>query len=313
MKSNFFNTIYESRIETIYFNSKSNIVVDLKREDEIHPFVSGNKFRKLKYNIKAAISQKKNTVLTYGGAYSNHICATAAAAKMYGLKSIGIIRGEELYIHEKENTLNPTLRFAKQQGMQLYFVDRKTYQEKENPEEQQKLIDTFGDVYIIPEGGTNSLAVKGCEEILSETDKIYDTIASCVGTGGTLAGLINSSWEHQSVYGFSALKGHTHQEIETYTTKKNWKIIEDKRFGGYAKTNDELVEFINSFYRCTSIKLDPVYTGKMVFRLFEMIDQNLIAKNTKILAIHSGGLQGIDGFNRIQRKKGKPTLYFEEK
>lgn len=313
LKSNFFNTNYNSRIESIYFNSKSNISIDLKREDEIHSQVSGNKFRKLKYNIKEAIQQNKNTILTYGGAYSNHISATAAAANMYGLKSIGVIRGEELKIAESENRLNPTLSFAKRQGMTLHFVDRATYQQKDNPEELQKLNQKFGDFYAIPEGGTNALAVKGCEEILSKSDNKYDLIACCVGTGGTLAGLINASEEHQTIFGFSALKGHAHNDIRRYTARTNWKIFEDDVFGGYAKTNEELVEFINSFYRCTSIKLDPIYTGKMVFRLFEMLDNNQISEHTKILAIHSGGLQGIDGFNQLQHKKGKPAIIFETK
>jgi len=313
VKPNFFDIQHESRIDRLYFNPKTNISVDLKREDEIHPVVSGNKFRKLKYNIKAAISQHKNSILTYGGAYSNHICATAAAANMYSLKSIGVIRGEELELLEKKNKLNPTLNFAKQQGMTLYYMDRKTYQQKEKPVEQQQLKEQFGDVYIVPEGGTNSLAVKGCEEILSESDNTYNIVACCVGTGGTLAGIINSSFEHQNIYGFSALKGHQHEEIKQYTTKKNWKIIEDDRFGGYAKTNTALVDFINSFYRCTSIQLDPIYTGKMLFSLFEMIDNGQIAENSKILAIHSGGLQGIEGFNQLQQKKGKPTIDFKSK
>jgi len=313
LKSNLFETPIESRIENIYFNSKTGISIDLKREDEIHPFISGNKFRKLKYNIKEAISQNKTALLTYGGAFSNHIFATAAAAKLYGLQSIGIIRGDELAKLEKEDKLNPTLNYAKRLGMKLHFVDRSTYQLKESQEQQDKYVEQFGNVYIIPEGGTNNLAVKGCEEILTKSDKTYDIITCCVGTGGTLAGLINASFEHQTLYGFSALKGHQHQEIENYTRKNNWKIFEDDTFGGYAKTNRELIEFINRFFRFTSVKLDPIYTGKMLFRLFEMLKNNTISPHTKILAIHSGGLQGIEGFNQIQQKKGKPTIDFKPK
>ena len=313
MKSSFFDTNFKSRIENVYFNAKTNISVDIKREDEIHPFVSGNKFRKLKYNIKKAIDLNKQGVLTFGGAYSNHICATAAAANLYGLKSIGIIRGEELAKYDQQNKLNPTLDFAKNEGMQLQFIDRETYRKKDNPEEQQKLLECYGDVYIIAEGGTNELAVQGCEEILNSTDETYDIIACCVGSGGTLAGLINSSWDHQEVFGFSALKGHAHDDIKHFTSKANYQIFEDDVFGGYGKTSNELIEFINSFYRCTSIKLDPIYTGKMMFRLFDMIERNQVPQNTKILAIHSGGIQGIDGFNQRQEKKGKPSIIFKDK
>ena len=312
MTSSFFDTNFKSRIENVFLNSKTNISIDVKREDEIHPFVSGNKFRKLKYNIKQAIDLNKQAILTYGGAYSNHICATAAAAHLCGLKSIGIIRGEELAKHQEENKLNPTLDFAKHENMQFQFIDRESYRKKDNPEEQQKLLERYGDVYIIPEGGTNELAVKGCEEILHSTDVTYGIITCCVGTGGTIAGLINSSWDHQKVYGFSALKGHAHEDIKHFTSKANYQIFEEDVFGGYGKTSTELIEFINSFYRCTSIKLDPIYTGKMMYRLFDMIERHQVPQNTKILAIHSGGLQGIDGFNRRQKKKGNPSIIFKD-
>ena len=310
MKPPFFETSFSSKIENIYFDSTSKVTIDIKREDQIDAFISGNKYRKLKYNIKEAITQNKSQLITYGGAYSNHICATAAAANLYGLESTGIIRGEELVKHEKTNTLNPTLNFAKGMGMRLEFIDRQAYKHRDSRLEQERLIQKYGNAYFIPEGGTNQLAVKGCEEILSKQDKKYDFIACCVGTGGTLAGLINSSWEHQVLYGFSALKGHTHQDIKSYTTKTNWIIFEDSTFGGYAKTNPNLIEFINNFYRRTSIKLDPIYTGKMIYRLYELAQQKHFPNNTKILAIHSGGLQGIEGFNALQIKKGKPPLIF---
>ncbi len=310
MKALFFDKPFNAKIESVYFNSKTNILIDIKREDEIHPFVSGNKFRKLKYNIAEAISKKHNTLLTYGGAYSNHICATAAAAHLYGLQSIGIIRGEELIEDYNSNTLNPTLRFAKARGMKLVFINREKYRHKEQAKEIEELKEKYGDFYRVPEGGTNLLAVKGCEEILTNADKQYDYICCCVGTGGTLAGLINASDAHQRLLGFSALKGHSHSEISQYTNKKNWEIFEDSIFKGYAKSNNALIEFINSFYRCTSIKLDPIYTGKMLYRLFDMVNQNYFPEGAKILAIHSGGLQAVEGFNQIQLKKGKAILQF---
>ncbi len=310
MNAPLFENTFRSRIDRIYFNSKTHISVDLKREDEIHAHVSGNKFRKLKYNVLEAISKKRQTILTYGGAFSNHICATASAANLYGLKCIGIIRGEELKKYADSNALNSTLTFAQKQGMQLVFVDRERYRLKDEISEIDTLREKYGDFYRVPEGGTNILAVKGCEEILTQEDKIYDIIACCVGTGGTIAGLINASSAHQNIYGFSALKGHNHDQISTYTKKDNWKIFEDNVFNGYAKTNPQLIEFMNDFYWQTLIKLDPIYTGKMLYRLYDLIEQNHFENGTKILAIHTGGLQGIEGFNQMQIKKGKPILQF---
>lgn len=307
----FFDASYDSAIQNVYCDKTRHISVDIKREDQIHPLVSGNKFRKLKYNIKQAFSEKNHTILTYGGAFSNHIAATATAANICGLKSIGVIRGEELKHKLEENpNHNPTLSCAQQQDMQLHFISRKDYKKKDNMFEIKKLQQRFGSFYRIPEGGTNALAVKGCEEILSASDKKYDVIACCVGTGGTLAGIINSTCKHQHVYGFSALKNHNHAEIKQWVKRDNWTIFQDNNFGGYAKTNPQLIEFINSFYRCTSIKLDPIYTGKMLYQLFKMIEQNHFKNNTKILVIHTGGLQGIKGFNQQQSLKNKPCIEF---
>lgn len=303
----FFNQDFLSDIEPVFYDKSRDIQLDIKREDKIHPYISGNKFRKLKYNIKKALDTGQDTILTYGGAFSNHISATAAASKLCGLKSIGIIRGEEL--HEKI-TENPTLSYAQKHGMLLYFISRKNYTLKDTTAEIKKLKSQFGDFYRIPEGGTNALAVKGCEEILTETDDQYDFIASCVGTGGTLAGIINTSFNHQSIYGFSALKNHTHEDIKTWTNKTNWQIFQDMTFGGYAKTNEDLVNFINQFYRQTAIRLDPIYTGKLFYNLFELIKNNHFPKHSKILAIHTGGLQGIEGFNNRQQAKNKARLEF---
>jgi 1-aminocyclopropane-1-carboxylate deaminase len=304
----FFDEDFFSEIQTVFYDKQRDIQLDIKREDKIHPYISGNKFRKLKYNIKQAINTKHDTILTYGGAFSNHISATATAAKLCGLKSIGVIRGEELY--NKIND-NPTLSYAQKQGMKLHFISRKDYAEKDSTAEIKKLEKQFGDFYRIPEGGTNALAVKGCEEILKETDQQYDFIACCVGTGGTLAGIINSSFKHQKIYGFSALKNHAHEDIKTWTNKTNWQIFEDKTFGGYAKTNEDLVKFINQFYRQTAIKLDPIYTGKLFYNVFDLIQNNHFPKHSKILAIHTGGLQGVEGFNNRQKTKNKACIKFE--
>ena len=284
----------------------NNYQLFIKREDQIHPLVSGNKFRKLKYNLQEALDQKQTTLLTFGGAFSNHILATAVAGELTGLKTIGIIRGDELG-NDLEKTLvtNSTLRNASEHGMQFEFVSRETYRNKTSIEFTEILKKKYGDFYSIPEGGTNALAVKGCEEILTSDDNEFDYICSCVGTGGTIAGIINSIDTPQKVIGFPALKGDfLIKEIQQYCRgQKNWQLVSDYHFGGYGKYSDELIHFINRFKEDTMIPLDPIYTGKMMFGVLDMIKKNSFPKGSKILIIHSGGIQGIEGFNhRLKRK-----------
>ncbi|MEW7278658.1 pyridoxal-phosphate dependent enzyme [Aquimarina sp. 2201CG1-2-11] len=289
---------------------KAQVYLDIKREDQIHEHVSGNKFRKLKYNLLYAQEQGYKTVLTYGGAYSNHIAATAAAAKMLGLQSIGVIRGEELG-HDLEKTLseNTTLQFAATQGMNFTFVTREAYRNKTSLEYTKQLQEMFGACYHIPEGGTNNLAIKGCEEILAPEDHEYDIICCAVGTGGTIAGIVNSTHSHQKVLGFPALKGDfLKKEIEKFTVKKNWELVNDYHFGGYGKINQEGIEFMNRFYEQQSVLLDPLYTAKMIFGIFDRVQKGVFKKNTRILAVHTGGLQGIAGMNQKLRKKKLPLI-----
>ena len=279
----------------------------MKREDQIHPFISGNKYRKLKYNILEANEQQKKTLLTFGGAYSNHISAVAFAGKEYGFKTIGIIRGDELG-NDLEKTLqhNITLSTANAHKMQFKFVTRSDYRLKNTSKFINDLHKEFGDFYLVPEGGTNELAIKGCEEILKPDDTAFDVICCGIGTGGTISGLINSAKANQKVFGFPALKGDFLQkEIEQYTIQnKNWSLINDYHFGGFGKINEELINFINHFKQETTILLDPIYTGKMMFGIVDLIKSGFFKKGTKILAIHTGGLQGIQGMNsRLSRKK----------
>ena len=290
----------------------NGISLHLKREDLLHPEVSGNKFRKLKYNILEAEKQKKKTLLTFGGAYSNHIAATAAAGKISGLKTIGIIRGEELGENlEKTLAQNRTLNFAHSCGMHFRFVSRKDYRQKETLEFQQRLNEEFDEFYLVPEGGTNQLAIKGCEEILSEKDKEFDFIAASVGTGGTLSGLINASAKNQKILGFPALKGNfLSEEIKKFSIKNNWELILKYHFGGYAKIDSQLINFINKFKEKYQIQLDPVYTGKLVFGIFDLIKTGYFPSGSKILAIHTGGLQGIPGMNSVLTKKNLPLINY---
>lgn len=292
--------------ELVILPKELGVELYIKREDKIHPFVSGNKYRKLKYNLLKARSMGYDTLLTFGGAFSNHVAAVAYAGKVYGFKTIGIIRGEELKAKINEND---TLSFAKANGMRFEFVSREMYREKAKPSFINKLQSFFGEFYLVPEGGTNDLAVKGCEEILTEEDKNFDIVCTAVGTGGTISGLINCSKDGQQVLGFPALKGDfLKEDISKFTTKSNWKLITNYHFGGYAKINEELIAFINTFKLENNIPLDPVYTGKMMFGIFDLIKQGAFKKGTKILAIHTGGLQGISGMNMRLKKKQLPIL-----
>lgn len=285
----------------------ADVSLFIKREDLIHPIVSGNKLRKLKYNLIAAKAQGSKKLLTFGGAFSNHIAAVSAAAMEFGFESIGVIRGEEL---SDKIDQNPTLQFAQKCGMKFEFVSREDYRLKNNLEFIAQLQYKFGNFYLIPEGGTNDLAVKGCEEILTTSDSVFDHICCAVGTGGTISGLINSVQPHQQVLGFPALKGgFLKEEICKFARNDNWDLIEDYHFGGYAKLNNELVQFINQFHLSTGILLDPVYTGKMVFGVMDMIDKGYFQKGSKILAIHTGGIQGIDGMNLNLAGKNLPLIY----
>ena len=291
------------------------IRVDIKREDLLHPVVSGNKLRKLKYNLDYTVKNQLETIVTYGGAYSNHIAATAAACHILGLKSIGIIRGEELGVDLHKTLIeNTTLKSAVENGMQLEFITREEYKEKNSKSFKQLIINKYGPCFIIPEGGTNLLAIQGTSEILTDEDKVnYDIICVAAGTGGTAAGIIESSVAHQKVLVFSALKGDFLQtEIEKYTDRRNFTLFPENAFGGYAKSNDELIEYMNARFRESGIPLDPIYTGKMMYRVEELISKGFFPAKTRILAIHTGGLQGVAGFNRRLEKKGRLQLQYED-
>lgn len=284
----------------------TSLALEIKREDLIHPFISGNKYRKLKFNIKKAKNLNSKSLLTFGGAFSNHIAATASAGKEYGFSTIGVIRGEEL---EFKKDLNSTLQFAKSCGMHLKFISREDYITKANCDFIEKLRNEFGDFYLIPEGGTNNLAVKGCEEILQPQDLEFDYVCCPVGTGGTISGLINASKANQKILGFPALKGDfLQQDIRKFAVQENWQLITDYHFGGYGKIKPELITFINRFKKKYNIPLDPIYTGKMMFGIFDLIDKGFFSKNSKVLAIHTGGLQGITGMNEMLSRKNLPLI-----
>lgn len=292
------------------FIKERKISLFIKREDLNHPYMSGNKWYKLKYNIQEAKEQGKDTLLTFGGAYSNHIYAMAAAGKIFNFNTIGIIRGEE------HNPLNSTLSFVKENGMKLYYLDRESYRKKNSPEILDKLIKIFGDFYLLPEGGTNELAVKGCSEMIRKINIDYDYICCPCGTGGTIAGLIDGLNGDKFALGFAVLKGASFLKENVNTLLQssyrrsliNWNINLNYHFGGYAKFNKQLLEFIERFSSLTKIPIEPIYTGKMLFGIYDLIANGFFKEETKIVAIHTGGMQGLIGLQSKNDWKSKITL-----
>ena len=276
--------------------AESGVRILIKREDLNHEYASGNKWWKLKYNLEEATRIGHDTLLTFGGAYSNHIYATAAAAKELGLKSIGIIRGENTL------PLNHTLAFAESCGMTLHFVSREKYRNKTADDFIQQLQNKFGDFYLIAEGGTNELAVKGVAEfgtaLINEVD--FDYLCLPVGTGGTMAGIVKALAGRKKIVGFSVLKGggFLSAEVKKWTADSfsNWNIEQDYHFGGYAKTTNELIKFISEFEKQHQLPLDQVYTAKMMFGILDLIQKGYFKRGSTILALHTGGLQGRSSF-----------------
>ena len=305
---------------------KANVHLFLKRDDLLHnvdkeilfgeneilKLISGNKFRKLKYNLLFMKQEGFKRLLTFGGAFSNHIHAVAAAGQFYGIETIGVIRGE------KTAALNPTLRFAERCGMVLHFINRSDYRDKNLIINALK--NKFGDFYYLPEGGTNALAMRGTAEIVGEIKQqmngiLPNFIGVACGTGGTVTGIISATETPTQVFGFSALKGDFLQKdvvnlLETLKNAPNtegsyflentpnWSINTDFHFGGYARWTLELIDFINDFKQKHGVQLDPIYTGKMLFGVFKLVEMGFFPPNSSIVAIHTGGLQGIEGFNQ---------------
>lgn len=285
--------------------SQRGVTLSLKREDLCFPQLSGNKYRKLKYNLEAAHRGGYQTLLTFGGAFSNHLHATAAAGRHFGFATVGIVRGDEL----AGRPLNPTLADAVANGMQLVFLSREQYRMKDDPGFLQELQGRYGPAYVLPEGGTNALAVKGCGEILGEPEQGFDLVCCPVGTGGTLAGLAQAARGRQRVHGYPALRAPgLETSLRGWVRGSGWELVPGYDFGGYGKVSRELIEFILAFRDHTGIPLDPVYTGKMVFGILEEVRKGRFPEGMRILAIHTGGLQAIRGMNMRLQKKGLPLL-----
>ncbi|QDK79255.1 pyridoxal-phosphate dependent enzyme [Spirosoma sp. KCTC 42546] len=271
----------------------------LKRDDLLHPKVSGNKWRKLKYNLLAARAQGFTTLLTFGGAYSNHLYATASAGKVFGFRTIGVVRGDEL----AGKPLNETLQFCRDSGMHLHLVSRADYRRKEDPDFLAELTKQFGPCYILPEGGTNELAIQGSAEIIPELvaqlGYAPDYVCCPVGTGGTVAGLAQSAPAETNVMGFVVLKGLVWDKLPPgHLSHHNGqgeacpRLIHDYHFGGYAKTTPELMRFIHEVEQKTGVLLEQVYTGKMLYGIYDLARNGFFPEGTTVVAVHTGGLQG---------------------
>jgi 1-aminocyclopropane-1-carboxylate deaminase len=267
-----------------------NVRLLLKREDLIHPELIGNKWRKLKYNLTRATEQGESTLLTFGGAYSNHIRATAAAGYHLGFKTIGIIRGEQ------HLPLNESLAYATTRGMTLFYIDRSTYRRKMDPEVIAALRERFGNFFLIPEGGSNAEALDGCAEIAREIDSDFDLICCPCGTGGTLAGVSAGLQDGQRALGFSVLRDGRFlgNEVSRLQQQRyghvfnNWSIECGFHFGGFARRNDELTAFIDSFERKQGIRLEWIYVAKMLYGIFTLIEREVIIDGTTVVALITG-------------------------
>jgi len=295
-----------TEIPIIEIPLENNIRLFVKREDLIHPRISGNKYWKLFYNIKNYLDNHPQNpmFITFGGAFSNHISAVSALGKDLEIRTLGIIRGEELSEKWHEN---PTLKFSAENGMEFHFVSREKYREKEilKNEFQQK----FPEALIIEEGGTNELAVKGIQNMLGNATKDFHYLCTAVGTGGTIAGISRYCEDNQMVIGFKIVKDDSLEDkISALSGKRNFILIESEDH--YGKISDENIRFINWFYEKYGIPLDPIYTGKMMKKIFEMIGNGFFPENSKILAFHTGGLQGIAGANQMLKKQNRTIINF---
>ncbi len=268
------------------FLEKANVCIDVLRLDAIHPHISGNKFFKLKYNIDHVLDNGLEGIISFGGAYSNHLHALACAGNMHNIKTIGIVRGDEVE--------NETLKDCIGWGMKLIFIPRSDYKiATQNSSLPQKIKDEFPNYYILPEGGANELAVKACTEILKDvTIANYNKIAVSVGTATTLIGILESC--NIPIMAFASFKkaAYMHNTITAKTKNTNYTLIDDYCFGGFGKINSELRSFMKSFYKEYGIELDRIYTAKMMYGILEMVEKKQIHSGEKLLVLHTGGLQG---------------------
>ncbi len=300
--------IPEYKIPILEIKTDFDVQIFIKREDLIHPKISGNKFWKLFFNVNQYLETKPENplLISFGGAFSNHIASVSAFGKEFGIPTIGIIRGNELENNWQDN---PTLSEASKNGMQFFFVTREDYQNKE------KLTEEFSEKYpnslIIPEGGSNEMAVEGVQYMLGNDTKDFDYLCTAVGTGGTIAGISKFAKENQKVVGIKVVKDDSLENlVKQWSGRSNFELI-DADENRYGKISDENIRFINWFFEEYQIPLDPIYNGKMMQKIFDLAEKNFFPKGSKILTFHTGGLQGIKGANLFLKGKNRPLIDFE--
>ena len=281
---------------------RQHIRLLVKRDDLLHPYISGNKWRKLKYNLLEASRLGAKKFITFGGAYSNHLAAVAAAGMEFGFSTLGVVRGERV------EPLNPTLKYVEACGMELKYVSRANFRKKSNVSILEDLKINFNDCYVLPEGGSNCLALPGVAELVDEIEVqlggLPSYLCTASGTGGTLTGIVSGLEGRSTALGISVLKGDfLKNDIANLLEscgeppRNNWQVNTDYHFGGYAKFKPELIDFINNFKKTPGIPLDPIYTGKLFFAVFDLAEKGFFEKNSTVVLVHTGGLQGISGFN----------------
>lgn len=284
---------------------KHNIEVLIKRDDLIHPVISGNKWRKLKYNIAFAKEHNKTGIISFGGSYSNHIHALAFACQQEGLNSIGIIRGE------REYAKNTTLSQAKHWGMELKFVDRQTYRQKNHDDYLLSLQHQYPNHVIVPEGGSNQLALPGVSEICKELSNQceFDTLITPVGSAGTISGLIIGDNNQHQILGIAVIKqaDYLKEEINSLMSTNhkstNWQLLTQYHGGGYAKFSDKDLAELKDFIGITQVPFEPIYSGKMILALLKLVKSNYFPRGHRVVLLHTGGLQGLHGLVQQQRIK----------
>jgi 1-aminocyclopropane-1-carboxylate deaminase len=296
--------------------SKYGVTLDVMRLDQVDANLSGNKWFKLKYNLIHAHALNYKCLLSFGGYYSNHLHALAAAGHRFGFETIGVVRGEE------PTTYGPTLQDLLDYGMRLKFVPRESYRNKTNEQFLSSLKEEFGDFFLIPEGGSNVLGVKGCTEIVSNLwsnpSRAPDYIVMGCGTGATLAGVILGAQGRCKVFGISALKGAQYLEqnvlnlmtefgeyegVKLLVPNDSWQMLHDYHFGGFAKLTPELVHFMDKFTAGSGLPLEPVYVGKTLYAVHDLIRKAVIPAASRVLFIHTGGLQGVRGMAALMQKQ----------
>jgi len=294
--------IPENKIPITELKTEFDIRIFIKREDLIHPKISGNKFWKLFLNVNHYLESKPENplLISFGGAFSNHIASVSAFGNQFNIPTIGIIRGDELENNWQDN---PTLSEASKNGMQFFFVSREDYQDKE------KLTQQFSEKYphslIISEGGSNEMAVEGVQYMLGNDTKDFDYLCTAVGTGGTIAGISKFAEENQNVIGIKVVKDDSLENIvKQWSGRSNFELM-DADENRYGKISDENIRFINWFYQQYQIPLDPIYTGKMIQKVFDLAEKGFFLKDSKVLVFHTGGLQGIIGANQFLKSKGR--------